>query len=556
MDNGQGIPNTPDVGNPYVQKPNGNPSHKYVPQLDQLDNNNTIIVFDNSESGSITDTLLAARGAWEARWRRLPFYLAYEAGDVSDDNDMALECSKIILQDIWKAVTDNWQSFLDACNSHVSILEDRIYEQPADESRAPELWSNSSVWLKVERLVAIHLAIAREMQTNLRELTGDDDWLEATPNDMIKVTELVQDDLVKPTANLSDLMYKSVGIRDSRHSLQLNLSMWRLSWITFVFLPLTFISSFFGMNVDILANNPALRYYFASAIPMMVIVIIMYFIFKNYLAIDSQGPYQRGIWEENFHRLAIAYPQLWSRLGPRGGIHPRNSLDRLKWGLIQFWNQPQKTIHMRSQDPQWDDLGMWTKCKRNLTARWTAQIRTFTTDGDSDAAQSGLTPLALSSTTSFSQPETAAPAFEPAAGDNVGSFEPRSNIGSSPTPFTATETLPAGMLEIPVSKPSVASIPQQRVAVAQQPALQQQLRQQRRSSSAARSSSLRPSSAGSSGNRNSGVMVEEEGPDWLRQLLGDGRRTGSSGARNQNITASGDIHNEEVIVDAHKDENR
>lgn len=49
--------------------------------------------------------------------------------------------------------------------------------------------------------------------------------------------------------SLNDLVYKSVEIRDSRHSLQLNTSMWRLSWITFIFLPLTFIGTFFGMNV-------------------------------------------------------------------------------------------------------------------------------------------------------------------------------------------------------------------------------------------------------------------------------------------------------------------
>ena len=56
-------------------------------------------------------------------------------------------------------------------------------------------------------------------------------------------------------------MYKSVGIRDSRHSLQLGTSMWRLSWITFIFLPLTFLVGFFGMNVDTFANDPSVKWY-------------------------------------------------------------------------------------------------------------------------------------------------------------------------------------------------------------------------------------------------------------------------------------------------------
>ena len=87
------------------------------------------------------------------------------------------------------------------------------------------------------------------MQLNLHELSSDqteDNWLESSNADMERISDLIQEDLVKPTANLADLMYKSVEIRDSRHGLQLNTSMWRLSWITFIFLPLTFIVGFFG----------------------------------------------------------------------------------------------------------------------------------------------------------------------------------------------------------------------------------------------------------------------------------------------------------------------
>ena len=55
-------------------------------------------------------------------------------------------------------------------------------------------------------------------------------------------------------------MYKSVAIRDTRTSLELNTSLWRLSWVTFIFLPLTFLSGFFGMNVDWFADNPSAKW--------------------------------------------------------------------------------------------------------------------------------------------------------------------------------------------------------------------------------------------------------------------------------------------------------
>lgn len=101
-------------------------------------------MFDNSHSKSIEDTLLAARGEWESRWRRLPFTMNQEV-EVNIET-MALECMKAITQDIFKAVGDCWQELLDVSWEHVSILEEKIYEQPADESRAPELWRNSARW--------------------------------------------------------------------------------------------------------------------------------------------------------------------------------------------------------------------------------------------------------------------------------------------------------------------------------------------------------------------------------------------------------------------------
>ncbi|KAG8529370.1 uncharacterized protein KY384_006006 [Bacidia gigantensis] len=218
----------PGIESPYDESNGGPDPQHYVPHLESLDNGNVIIIFENSPFNSPWDTLISAREQWESRWRRLPFYLSVESHDLSSDDNLSLECMRIILADIWKSVSENWEAVFDICNTHVSILEDKIYDGPADESRAPELWSNSSMWLKVERLVGIHGALSREMQTNLRELTGDpqDIWLEQSTDDMNKLTVLVQDDLVKPTANLADLMYKSVEIRDSRHSLQLNTSMW------------------------------------------------------------------------------------------------------------------------------------------------------------------------------------------------------------------------------------------------------------------------------------------------------------------------------------------
>ena len=72
-----------------------------------------------------------------------------------------------------------------------------------------------------------------------------------------------------PVNSCTPQMYKSVAIRDTRLSLELNASLWRLSWITFIFLPLTFLSGFFGMNVDLFADDPSIKWYFVAAVVLV-----------------------------------------------------------------------------------------------------------------------------------------------------------------------------------------------------------------------------------------------------------------------------------------------
>ena len=256
----------PDIPNPYdeeayeeyqrLKKHYGNVDaneqrDKYIPKLRSLDNGSTIILFENSQSGSVKDTLIGARQELESKWRRLTFYLPRHSAAAKNDDSLAIECMDLILGDVFRALSASWSRFFTACETHVSILEDKIYESPADESRADELWGDSASWLKVERLLYLHADMARDVRAQLKVLANGDpkedaQWLGTAPEELMKYAEQWERDIMIPTTALSELMYRSVGIRDARHSLELGLSMWRLSWITFIFLPLTFAVGFFG----------------------------------------------------------------------------------------------------------------------------------------------------------------------------------------------------------------------------------------------------------------------------------------------------------------------
>lgn len=53
------IPTSPNLENPY------NEGNGYVSRLSNMDNGNTIIIFEESHTGSIEDTLISARQQWE-----------------------------------------------------------------------------------------------------------------------------------------------------------------------------------------------------------------------------------------------------------------------------------------------------------------------------------------------------------------------------------------------------------------------------------------------------------------------------------------------------------
>lgn len=138
------------------------------------------------------------------------FYLNRE--EQSEDR-LALECMDLVLKDIFNGLQMSWEKLLSKCEEHVDILEDKIYENPADESRAPELWTNSSLWLKLEKLISLQVSAVSDLQLQMKEL-GDteenpkEEWFKNTPLDLQRVANLLEEELIKPTANLSDLVSK------------------------------------------------------------------------------------------------------------------------------------------------------------------------------------------------------------------------------------------------------------------------------------------------------------------------------------------------------------
>ena len=235
------------------------------------------------------------------------------------------------------------------------------------------------------------------------------------------------------------------------------------------------------MNVDTFHADPSIRYYFASAVPLMVLVLLFWYLIKHSLAHERQTPYQRGIYEDMFYKMANKYPKLWARTGPREGIKAQSLLGRLKWRLIMFWNDPEKTIQKRpGGDSDYDDLGAWARFKRILTRRWTSEITNFEDLSSSSTLENGAV-----------------------SGDEISVLTEKAN-GET---MYASASAPASVhqeenrLGVPYSMPASQHVPVR----------------SKITPSRTTSPGKRPSSNGSgSPGRSSGIMVEEEPATWLK----------------------------------------
>ena len=226
----------------------------------------SIIICDSMYKGVSTGKLISGRGAWQ-----------YLCDDLEIVDTPILSAT---IQLIFDAIAGKWSVYVRSMHNYIAALEEIVYDQPADDRRAPALWSISKQLLQAERLMKFHVLPLENVQRDLTDFTGNatrPDWLEENLTDSKRLSSEVEEMLKKPVANMVDLvshgsttvlehanpqvqMYKSISIRDARQSLQLNTSMWRLSWITFIVLPLTFLAGVFGMNVSEVTSDPPLKW--------------------------------------------------------------------------------------------------------------------------------------------------------------------------------------------------------------------------------------------------------------------------------------------------------
>ena len=215
----------------------------------------------------------------------------------SDTSEVVARAVEDILYHLIERIWRLWDTQIMLLHEPHAELEDYIWSKPADSSRAREVWSMSQRLHTMLKHINRHATLIGGFQEDFRafaERSEEQSWLEPVLDEFKQLSDTIHVDYVQPLEHMIDLMYKSVTIRDSRQSLELNASLWRLSWITFVFLPLTFLCGFFGMNVDIFHHDPSIKWYFASAVPLLIIVVAFWFSFRKYAPGSKKADYSNA----------------------------------------------------------------------------------------------------------------------------------------------------------------------------------------------------------------------------------------------------------------------
>ncbi|KAI1171509.1 ankyrin repeat-containing domain protein [Nemania sp. FL0916] len=94
-------------------------------------------------------------------------------------------------------------------------------------------------------------------------------------------------ELLEKSQDIIQLEFNLASILEARKSTSTNRSLKRLTWVTFVFLPLLFVASLFGMNVDILANNPSWLWYFPVAGGFTLFTFTIWIVFKRFNTLEG-----------------------------------------------------------------------------------------------------------------------------------------------------------------------------------------------------------------------------------------------------------------------------
>ncbi|KAF2133257.1 hypothetical protein P153DRAFT_363472 [Dothidotthia symphoricarpi CBS 119687] len=194
---------------------------------------------------------------------------------------------------IWERVVQDWKNVIDRCSEHIRASELRVLDKDIDidslQELAQDTWRDTLDWSTLCQLMVIQRRCILDAQDYLNQLskaagaqtTSEEANLARFVEDLEEMKIILSENFPKRGQSISDLVFNIIGVRNAQAAERYSKEVGAVTWITFIFFPLIAVSGMFGMNVDLLADNPPIKWYFIIAIPATSLVLIVAILIRS-----------------------------------------------------------------------------------------------------------------------------------------------------------------------------------------------------------------------------------------------------------------------------------
>lgn len=177
---------------------------------DAISSENSILIVEKTLASG--NPIFQGEDQWKRLWTDSEIAL-FPPGE--RDHIAALELLQAIVRFSLNKIVSDWRGYIKVMDSHISLLEERIYDRPEDDSQAKELWRTSKQLLDMEKLLISQTFLIKVVQDNFINPggleTGDKDWLKDLLTDFEELRNDIQEDLIKAVTQMVDLVSSSLS---------------------------------------------------------------------------------------------------------------------------------------------------------------------------------------------------------------------------------------------------------------------------------------------------------------------------------------------------------
>jgi magnesium transporter len=215
------------------------------PKLDRYGDHMLIVFYgariDHEGAPALTEVHLVVGGAYVVTVRRKGCQELEYVRRRFQHRDA--ESEQFVVYRVLDALTDSFFPIIDSLDAKITDLEDAIVRRPGDEE-LQEVSKIKRFLLELRRVVTPQRDLAARTLDDITDLPGLDpgtrDYFRDLYDHLIRISDLID--------SYRDLLSTIMDVYLSTVSNRLNAVMKQLTLIATVFLPLTFVTGFFGQN--------------------------------------------------------------------------------------------------------------------------------------------------------------------------------------------------------------------------------------------------------------------------------------------------------------------